>query len=270
VTNPVPVSLETILLLDDDHNFRLMISKLLTLAGYKVVEAQSAMVATALTLERKPALAIVDYRLPGMNGVSWIQSMRQMGVTIPMVISTAAALETEVTRDQLKEMNIPLVIQKPIDHANFLDQVSGVLHGKREETNGNGKPHTRPDEQDPDGFMAELQRELDEAAAIYLQDTKKELAEVGRWVQCVDLADAIVAEQLRALAHKIRGTSGSYKLDQISKLAGTVEDLMRPASDGADDETEYLRCAVLDLFDELRRTLDGEIEKRCPEPASSV
>jgi CheY-like chemotaxis protein len=254
---------ETILLLDDDQHFRQMITKLLTMAGYSVVEAQSAMVASALIAEKKPALAIVDYRLPGMNGITWIENMRQAGIAIPMVISTALSLDGESVEDLHERLNIPFVIPKPIDPPLFLKQIQALLTLNAEKTTSKREePIAVSDTAGDGGFMDAFEFELLEATVLYLNDLRLELDAFAGGSAKFDVSNGAIAEQLKDIAHKVRGTSGSYGLGEISKNAGMIEDLLLPGSSEAGDEVEYLSCAVSELFEEMKRNVRKAIGER--------
>jgi CheY-like chemotaxis protein len=283
-------SSQTILLLDDDPHFRQMLARLFSLAGYKIVEAQSAMVASALLVERRPALCIVDYRLPGMNGLSWIKHMRQSGIDTPMVISTATSLDGEDPSELRDKLNIQLIIQKPINPATFLQQVEKYLAGQSisvlEPANGASSGHTNDfngnsgygstpalldsGKTSPDSFLVELEKELDVARVIYLRDTTRELRQFFSRVISVDTADVTIVKEVRHISHRIRGTSGSYRLPEVSKLAGMIEDLLLPGSNELADENEYLSCAISALMYELRQAVESELGTRDPDALKAL
>ena len=77
----------SILLLDDESVFRQTVARMLERAGYKVIEARTAKEATTLVADQRPELIIVDYRLPGINGMVWLEHMRRLGVNVPVVFS---------------------------------------------------------------------------------------------------------------------------------------------------------------------------------------
>lgn len=58
-----------VLIVDDEHPIADTLTKIFSNAGYSARAAYSAEEALPLIAEWKPQLAIVDVRLPGMNGI---------------------------------------------------------------------------------------------------------------------------------------------------------------------------------------------------------
>lgn len=78
----------TILCVDDEENQLILRKLLLERAGYRVLTSNSA--ADAIELFRSEAidLVIVDYYMPGMNGLSLARELRQTK-KIPIVVLSA-------------------------------------------------------------------------------------------------------------------------------------------------------------------------------------
>ncbi len=80
---------ERILIVDDETNVRLNYRITLETEGYEVCEAGSAPLALEELLKRSFAVAILDMRMPGMDGLELLAKMRQVGITVPAMIVTA-------------------------------------------------------------------------------------------------------------------------------------------------------------------------------------
>jgi len=78
-----------ILIVDDETNVRLNYRITLETEGYEVVEAASASHALHELIEHSFALAILDMRLPGMDGLALLAKMRELGISVPAMIVTA-------------------------------------------------------------------------------------------------------------------------------------------------------------------------------------
>ena len=76
----------SVLLLDDDNAFRGYLTTILNSRGLNVVEAGNAREANNVLQYGKPAMAIVDFRLPGQDGFSWIANVRDRGLNFPIVV----------------------------------------------------------------------------------------------------------------------------------------------------------------------------------------
>jgi DNA-binding NtrC family response regulator len=78
-----------ILIVDDETNVRLNYRVTLETEGYEIVEAASAARALHQLIEQFFSLAILDMRLPGMDGLALLARMREIGITVPVMIVTA-------------------------------------------------------------------------------------------------------------------------------------------------------------------------------------
>src|SRR6516225_9200285 len=78
----------SILIVDDETNVRLNYRITLETEGYEVYEAASAGSALEELVERSFAVAILDMRMPGMDGLELLMKMREAGITVPVMIVT--------------------------------------------------------------------------------------------------------------------------------------------------------------------------------------
>src|SRR5580704_15643452 len=78
-----------ILIVDDETNVRLNFRMTLETEGYEIFEAPSATQALRALAEHSFALAILDMRMPGMDGLQLLAKMRENGIRVPAMIVTA-------------------------------------------------------------------------------------------------------------------------------------------------------------------------------------
>jgi two-component system, OmpR family, response regulator len=78
-----------ILIVDDETNVRLNYRITLETEGFEIFEAVSAANALEELIERSFDLAILDMRMPGMDGLQLLAKMREVGITVPAMIVTA-------------------------------------------------------------------------------------------------------------------------------------------------------------------------------------
>jgi len=77
-----------ILVVDDEESMRHYLKKTLAREGYDVVVAQDGPEALALAQERSPDFAFVDVRMPGMDGVAVMRTLRANLPRLPIVLMT--------------------------------------------------------------------------------------------------------------------------------------------------------------------------------------
>ncbi|MBC7999713.1 MAG: response regulator, partial [Leptolyngbya sp.] len=115
-----------ILVLDDDKNFRDLVGALLRSKGYEVMLARSAKEASAFLEAKRPGLAIVDYRLPETDGMSWITKVRENDATLPIVMVTGNWCDQKTFNWLRNILKVSLVLQKPIVPELFLHSLEGI------------------------------------------------------------------------------------------------------------------------------------------------
>jgi len=118
----VPQGTATILLCEDDHDVRRFLSELLNSNGYRVREASSAEAASRVLADMGAVdLLIVDYAMPGVNGVEIIRRAWHRHPSLKALLITGDA---GAVGDGLAE--VPL-LRKPFGPAEFLQTVAEIL-----------------------------------------------------------------------------------------------------------------------------------------------
>jgi chemosensory pili system protein ChpA (sensor histidine kinase/response regulator) len=64
------------LVVDDNRDVRLVLSRLLEVEGYPVACAQGGLEALAFMETRKPGLVLLDYGMPDLNGLDVLKAVR--------------------------------------------------------------------------------------------------------------------------------------------------------------------------------------------------
>ena len=122
--------LKTVLYVDDEPDIREVVQMSLSLVdGLDVQVCESGERALQLLPKLKPNLVLLDVMMPGMDGPSTLQKMRnhpELG-KIPVVFMTAKAMPQEVAR--FRELGAVSVIAKPFDPIQLGNQVIAVWEG---------------------------------------------------------------------------------------------------------------------------------------------
>ena len=84
-----------ILIVDDENAIREMIKVALELAGFKCIEAASAVKAMPLIVDERPDLILLDWMMPEVSGIELLRRLRRDELTkeIPIILLTAKAEE---------------------------------------------------------------------------------------------------------------------------------------------------------------------------------
>src|SRR5882672_7083940 len=117
----------SVLIIDDDEMFRSLIKEILASRGLDVIEAASGQEAFDHLDAETPVLALVDYRLPEMDGISWITQLRERGKNIPVVFISATWCDSATFNRLRGLLKVSLILQKPINPDLFMQQVESLL-----------------------------------------------------------------------------------------------------------------------------------------------
>lgn len=129
-----------ILVVDDEKAIRDTLSEYLTRMGYKVKTADQANQALKLMNKFVPNLILLDYAMPGFNGLEIFPRAKKLFPFIKVIIITGRGSE-EVAVKALK-MGVDDYITKPFDLKAMAKAVEYYLHSQREEIVWlNGKYH---------------------------------------------------------------------------------------------------------------------------------
>jgi DNA-binding NtrC family response regulator len=114
-----------ILIVDDETNVRMNYRITLETEGCQVFEAASAESALASLIERSFQLAILDMRMPGMDGLELLAKMREIGISVPAMIVTAYSDVPHAV--QAMKLGAIDFLQKPLRPEDLRRIVSEIL-----------------------------------------------------------------------------------------------------------------------------------------------
>jgi DNA-binding NtrC family response regulator len=81
----------TILIVDDEKNICTLLSRLLRKEGLETMEAYEGNTAVKMIVSQKPDVVLVDFRMPGMNGMELLKRAKELDQDLPIVMITAYA-----------------------------------------------------------------------------------------------------------------------------------------------------------------------------------
>jgi len=118
---------ELILIIEDNEKNRKLVRDVLQFKGYQTVESETAEEGIRLAREKKPALVLMDFHLPGMNGIEAFKVLRADPQTssIPIVAVTASAMTED--RQKIIAAGFDGLQTKPINVKEFLEAVAQIL-----------------------------------------------------------------------------------------------------------------------------------------------
>jgi DNA-binding response OmpR family regulator len=104
---------DTILVVEDDADWRRMLEDVLTGAAFRVLTAQNGAEALRVIAKESPDLIVLDLLLPWINGVEVLSTLRSLPMLgkVPVLIVTGSG----TTEDDLRAFRPIRVLTKPLD-----------------------------------------------------------------------------------------------------------------------------------------------------------
>lgn len=118
-----------LLVVDDDKNTRRYLRAVLTHAGYRVFTADCAKEALGIMEESRIDLMILDIMLPGMDGYSFSQMLRDCSNDIPILMLSARQLPQDIKKGFLSGTDDYMT--KPVDEEELILRIRALLRRSR-------------------------------------------------------------------------------------------------------------------------------------------
>ena len=77
---------ETILVIDDHHDYAETLALVLQLRGFRATAVSDPHVALAHVAQQPPDLILSDVQMPGLDGVSLARRIRELGYQVPIML----------------------------------------------------------------------------------------------------------------------------------------------------------------------------------------
>lgn len=224
----------TVLLLDDDTQFRTSVTPALEAFGLRVSSATKGSIARALIEEDEPSLLVVDGLLPDTNGITWIEELRADGYDTPIIFVSAFYRDLATFKHLTRDLGVIQVFHKPVAVERFAREVANALstgmsaapaprHRVPDQVEDPAERVLYPEEPSEPGVDAEKARE---SYVSLLPIAADNLTGAIRRVHSETERASVVAEALRQ-AHDLHGAAQTHGLAEISEAAERIERELR-------------------------------------------
>jgi CheY-like chemotaxis protein len=115
----------TVLLVEDDPLFRKVLTTVLSSLGLQPLVAESGEAALSALGSHPVDIVLMDYHLPGMNGLELARSLRARNVTSPMIL--VSGFLTDTMKTEAQAARVAKVLHKPMDMSALQETVVALL-----------------------------------------------------------------------------------------------------------------------------------------------
>jgi diguanylate cyclase (GGDEF)-like protein len=216
--------MKNVLILDDDRDLRALLRASVAAHGLTVVEASTGAEADELLSQRSVHVVIVDGLLPDELGLTFIERLRSRDTQTVIVFLSAFFRDLKTIRRLTGELDVALVVYKPVDIAAFGAKISQLA-----ELIDLDEPDEQSQEESTEA--SSIEREMAALTEQFGIALPEKIAELARALD-ESRANPSHFAHARMLAHKLRGSAGSYGYAPVGDAAGVIEDMVTEALAG--------------------------------------
>ncbi len=131
--------MHTILVVDDEPNYLIVLSELLRDEGYEVFTAESGSAGLPIVLSTDLDLVLTDMKMPGMDGIAFLQKIKEINRDLPVILITAfAEVDKAVEAMRLgaftflakpfSNEQLLAAIDKAVEHSTLVREIRRLRH----------------------------------------------------------------------------------------------------------------------------------------------
>ena len=130
-----------ILLADDSHAIRFLVTEILTNAGFTVIQAEDGQEAIEKTYKENPDLLILDYEMPKKTGFDVVKEVRSRTGYLHTPIIIFTAVTDKSTKLEGLGLDIDDYLTKPADEDEIVARVKLLLKRSQQRMDSNPLTH---------------------------------------------------------------------------------------------------------------------------------
>jgi len=114
-----------ILILEDESEFANVLSEILEANDFDAVSSQDSLKAIEKAKEETFDLLVTDFMMPKLDGIEFVQKVREFNRSVPVILISAFLKETDMER--AAEAGVTRILKKPFESSEFLSEISALL-----------------------------------------------------------------------------------------------------------------------------------------------
>ncbi len=212
-----PLLMGNILIAEDNPDNQKLLELMLSQTGADTIYVNNGQEAIEQAVNNDFDLILLDVQMPVVNGIEAATEMRKSGVSFPIVAVTANNEKKDL--DHLLEIGFDDVICKPINRKEFFDLLANSLRPAPEQR------HTES--------ISDIEKALNEDPEF--QQLSESFADTLKYyaTRLKDAKNKQNWKEMQSLAHKLKGTAGSFGFPKIGTIAAALEKQLKVENNDA-------------------------------------
>jgi two-component system response regulator FixJ len=116
---------DTVIVVDDDAAVRAALKFALEVEGFHVQLYDSPMAVLADANLPARGCLVIDYRMPGIDGIELVDRLRSRNVSLPVILNSGRV--SNALRAVAARSGLTRVLEKPLSDATLVENIRGAL-----------------------------------------------------------------------------------------------------------------------------------------------
>jgi CheY-like chemotaxis protein len=122
----------TVLVVDDDPSVLATYRRLLSRAGYTTLTVNDPASVLSAHDHSRADLILMDYKMPGMDGLTLLQALRERSCRARCIL--VSAFLNEDVRMRAADLGVDRVLEKPVDCCQLRDVIRDLLPARSDDS----------------------------------------------------------------------------------------------------------------------------------------
>jgi len=223
-----------ILIVDSVSSYREEVAEQLEQMGYEALGTENCDQALEAIRNDGFDLIVIDNDLPGLPGIELIPKIRDFDKTVQLVLVVEATFEQSEHAEIIENNNVSRLVQGPISPQSLVHQIESILKDPKMILDLEIKD-------EPKSNYVNYNVDSEHIKAVRRSYQEKLPSEFTKMEEALVIArdnpTKTNLEAVHAISHTIRGTAGTLNFNEISAIAGEIDDNIKAMLDGKETVT---------------------------------